>query len=113
MENIKKSIILLFIILFIVISEAIAQYCVRRCKDEQKWHFFILAVFMYSLVCMGLYIVYGFKTMGIVNLLWSCLSIVSILTIGTVYFHDEINIYDIVGIFIIFIGFGLVFVKGH
>ena len=101
------------ILLFIVASEALAQTCIKKCKVTQKWHFFLLAVLFYSLVCVGLYTMYGYKTMGIVNLIWSCLSILSILTVGVVFFHEEINRYDIAGIILVFLGLGLVFVKGH
>lgn len=101
------------VLLFIVASEALAQTCIKKCKVTQKWHFYLLAVFFYSLVCIGLYTMYGYKTMGIVNLIWSCLSILSILTVGVVFFHEEVNRYDIIGISLIFSGLALVFIKGH
>jgi len=114
MENtIQNKILLVFIILFIVASESMGQYCIRVCKTEQKWHFFLLGLLMYTLVCLGLYISYGFRSMGIVNLLWSCLSIITIILIGIIFFHDEIDMNDIIGIIFVFIGFMFVFVKGH
>jgi len=112
-ERHMEQVYMTFIILFIVASEALAQTCIKKCKVTQKWHFYLLAIFFYSLVCLGLYTVYGYKTMGIVNLIWSCLSILSILTVGVVFFHEEVNKYDIIGITLIFVGLGLVFVKGH
>lgn len=114
MENtLKNKILLVFVIMFIVAAESTGQYCIRKCKTEQKWHFFLLGVIMYAIVCLGLYISYGFRTMGIINLLWSCLSIVSILLVGVIFFHDTVDINDIIGILFIFLGFIFVFVKGH
>lgn len=100
-------------LIFIVLSEAIAQYCIRRCKEEQKYHLFILGIFFYAFVCVGLYIMYGFRQMGIVNLIWSCMSILTIMSIGVVFFHEQINIYDILGMVLVFCGLVLIFIKGH
>jgi len=108
-----KQVILLFTLVFIVLAEVIAQYCVRKCKEEQKWHYFILGILMYTLVCFGLYNAYEMRTMGIINLLWSCLSIVSVILVGAIFFHDEITIYDIIGMIIVFLGFALIFIKDH
>lgn len=112
-ERHMETAYMVMVLLFIVTSEALAQTCIKKCKVTQKWHFYLLAVFFYSLVCLGLYTMYGYKTMGIVNLIWSCLSILSILTVGVVFFHEEINRYDLVGIILIFSGLALVFIKGH
>jgi|APGre2960657423_1045063.scaffolds.fasta_scaffold00024_26 drug/metabolite transporter (DMT)-like permease len=111
-EHMEKA-YMVSIILFIVASEAIAQTCIKKCKITQQWRFYLLAVFFYSLVCLGLYTMYGYKAMGSVNLIWSCLSILSILTVGVLFFHEEVNRYDMAGIVFIFIGLSLVFVKGH
>lgn len=101
------------LLVFIVGSEAIAQYCIRRCKDEQKMHLFILGVFFYAFVCLGLYIMYGFREIGFVNLLWSCMSILTVMLIGTIFFHENLNIYDIIGIVLVFSGLVFIFMKGH
>ena len=99
--------------MFIVLSEAVAQYCVRRCKAEQKYHLFILAILFYSFVCVGLYIMYGFRQMGVVNLMWSCMSILTIMLVGVFFFHERIDIYDIMGMILVFAGLVLIFIKGH
>lgn len=112
-ENHAKTTIMVGLILFIVASEAIAQACIKKCKMTQKWHFYLLAVFFYGLVCAGLYNMYSYKSMGIANLLWSCLSIITMLTVGVLFFHEHVNKYDIIGIILIFSGLSLVFIKGH
>lgn len=101
------------LLVFIVLAEAGAQYCIRRCKEEQKLHLFILGVFFYAFVCMGLYFMYGFRQMGIVNLMWSCMSILTIMIIGVIFFHEHIDIYDIMGMILVFSGLVLIFIKGH
>uniref|UniRef100_A0A6C0CQH5 Uncharacterized protein n=1 Tax=viral metagenome TaxID=1070528 RepID=A0A6C0CQH5_9ZZZZ len=101
------------LLVFIVLTEAVAQYCIRRCKEEQKMHLFILGVFFYAFVCLGLYIMYDFRQMGSVNLLWSCMSIITIMIIGTVFFHEQLNIYDLIGMILVFTGLVLIFIKGH
>ena len=104
---------MIMLILFIVSAEACAQYFLKKCKVEQQMHFFIISVFFYILVCFGLYNVYKYRSMGIVNLLWSCISIVTMLAIGSVFFNEAINMYDIIGVVFVFIGFGFIFLYGH
>lgn len=115
MNDIKKdtSIIIGIIILFIVCCEAIAQCCIKHCNLTKKIEFYILGVFFYSLVCYGLYNLYAYKDMGIINLIWSCLSIITIIVVGIVFFHETINIYDIIGIILCIIGLFFIFVAGH
>lgn len=111
--SLNEKIIIVGLLLLIVGSEAMAQYCLKRCKLTQKWHFYLLAVLCYALVCFGLYNMYGYKTMGIVNLLWSCMSIIAIILIGVIFFHEAVTIYDMIGVAFVFIGFGFIFIKGH
>jgi len=108
-----QNIIIGALLLFIVVSEASAQYCIRRCKRDQKMHLFFLGVFFYSFVCFGLYNMYSMKEIGVVNFMWSCMSIITILSVGVFFFHETINIYDIIGIVLVFTGLALVFIKGH
>ena len=113
-QSLQPSILLIgATLVFIVLSEAVAQYCIRRCKEEQKYHLFILGIFFYAFVCAGLYVMYGFRQMGIVNLIWSCMSILTIMSIGIIFFHEQINIYDILGMALVFCGLVLIFIKGH
>lgn len=112
-EVLVRNAILIGILLFIVGTESCAQYFLKKCKTTQRWHFFLIAVFFYALVCLGLYNMYDYKDMGVVNLMWSCLSIISIIMIGVIFFHEEINWFDIMGIVFVFIGFGFIFLYGH
>lgn len=109
----SQSILVAILLIFIVLSEATAQFCLRKCKKEQKFHLFLLGVFFYSLVCLGLLNMYSMKEIGIVNFMWSCMSIITVLIIGVIVFHEQINRYDFIGLIFVFFGLGLVFLKGH
>lgn len=109
----NQNILVAILLIFIVLSEASAQYCLRRCKRDQKFHLFLMGVFFYGLVCLGLFNMYSMKEMGIVNFLWSCLSIITMLLIGITVFHEEVNRYDLIGIVMVFTGLAFVFLKGH
>lgn len=113
MKKDSNLFIITLLLLFIVICEAIAQCCIKKCKLTQKIEFYILGVFFYSMVCLGLYKMYSYKNMGIVNLLWSCMSIICVIIFGMVIFHEKITIYDIIGIILVFIGLFFVFIKDH
>lgn len=110
-DKFMEKLILIIVLLFIVASESTAQYCIKKCKTTQKWYFLLLAVLMYGFVCLGLYKAYDYKTMGIANLMWSCMSIVAIALIGIIYFHEKITFYDLLGVVFVFIGFILIYMK--
>lgn len=112
-ETVIRNSILIGLLLFIVLSEACAQYFIKQCKKTQQWHFYLIAVFFYGLVCLGLYNMYDYKDIGVVNLMWSCMSIITFILVGIVFFHESVNIYDIIGIGFVFIGFSFIFLYGH
>lgn len=110
-DKLIEKILLIILLLFIVVSESTAQFFIKKCKTTRNWQFLLLAVLMYSLVCLGLYKVYDYKTMGVANLMWSCMSIVSIALVGIIYFHEKITFYDLLGVVFVFIGFFLIYMK--
>lgn len=110
-DKLIEKVVLIVVLLFIVLSESTAQFCIKKCKTTQKWYFLGLAVIMYGFVCLGLYKVYDYKTMGIVNLMWSCMSIVAIALVGIIYFHEKITFYDLLGVVFVFVGFFLIYMK--
>lgn len=114
-ESLKKTSFLsiTLLLLFIVICEAIAQCCIKKCKLTRKIEFFILGIFFYTMVCLGLYRIYSYKSLGIANLLWSCMSIICVILFGIIIFHEKITIYDIIGIILVIIGLFFVFIKDH
>jgi len=112
-EKCIEKIILIVLLLIIVISETIAQYCIKRCRLTKNWKLMIIAIFLYIMVCICLYYTYNYKSMGMVHALWSCLGIVTVITVGIIFFHEKITKYDILGLLFILFGFILIFVADH
>lgn len=109
----QEIIILLIIICCIVIAESIAQYCVRKSKEPNcKWYFFF-AIIGYTIVCYLLYYSYDHRSIGIINALWSALSIISITSIGIYFYHEKLYLWDFFGMILIIIGIYLIFIYGH
>ena len=51
--------------------------------------------------------------LGITNLIWSVFSIISIVIVGMVAFHEKITKYDIIGIVFCLIGLYFIFMYEH
>jgi multidrug transporter EmrE-like cation transporter len=102
------------LIFFVVLSESIAQYNIKESLIKKSNLRFVFAMVAYCFVCLFLRQIYNNKgSIGIINVLWSVLSIISILFIGIVFFHEEINNWDILGIFLSLLGLYFIYVKGH
>jgi len=75
-------------VLLIVVCETLAQACLK--KSDQQSLFFIIALFLYAVVCYLLVICYfNDGHLGQVNLIWSGFSIIAVITVGYLLF-DEI-----------------------
>ncbi len=109
----QEGYILLYIIFAIVFFEAIAQFCVKKSKTNGNNGYLCISVFAYFMVCLLLLRSYSYKTMGMVNLVCSCLSIITIIFIGTFFYHEKITNFDIIGIVFILTGLYFVFMKDH
>ncbi len=102
------------LIFFVVLSESIAQYNIKESLEKQSNIRFIFAIFAYVFVCLFLRQIYNNKgSIGITNVIWSILSIVSILIVGIVFFHEKVNNWDLLGIFFAIMGLYFIYVKGH
>ena len=108
-----KNSVLLYIILAIVFFEAIAQGCLKKSKLTNNNNYICISVIAYIVVCLLLLKSYAYKGIGMVNLLWSCLSIITIIMIGVIFYHEKITKYDIIGILFILTGLYFVFMKDH
>jgi multidrug transporter EmrE-like cation transporter len=96
---------LLMIILSISISECLGQSCLKTLFDDPKqYHLYFAAVLFYSIVCYLLVLSYTYKGMGLVNVLWSGLSILIILSTGALFFNETISRLDIIGVFFVILG---------
>jgi multidrug transporter EmrE-like cation transporter len=101
------------LIMGIILFEGCAQYCVKRGNVERNLYYCLLAVLFYTCVITLLYYVYDYGAMGVVNALWSGFSILSIIMIGVLIYHETINYWDYIGIIFIIIGIFFIFIKGH
>ena len=104
---------LLIIILLISLSECLGQSCLKTLFNEPKqYHLFFAAVLFYSIVCYLLVLSYTYKGMGLVNVLWSGLSILIILSTGALFFNETITKLDMAGVFFIILGMMCIFWEG-
>ncbi len=111
-EN-NDTMVLIYIILLIVFLEAIAQSCLKKSKVSNNHSYTCISVIAYCLICILLLKTYTYRSMGIVNLIWSCFSIIAIISSGIIFFHETITLNDIIGILLIFAGLYFVFMKDH
>ena len=100
---------LLLLVLAISISECIGQSCLKKYHmDPEKTYLYISGVIFYSIVCALLVMSYKYKGMGLVNVLWSGLSVLVIVSTGMLFFDESITTLDKVGILLIVAGIGCV-----
>ena len=100
---------LLVIILLISAIECLGQTCLRTFfLDKNRQLFFIAGIIAYSIVCYLLVKSYNYKGMGLVNCIWSGISILFILFIGYTIFNEPMNNRDILGTVLIIAGIVLI-----
>lgn len=108
-----NSSFLLVIILLISVCELCGQSCLKYFNlNKDKPQYYFLAVLFYSIVCYLLIQSYYYKGMGIVNVLWSGISVLVILTGGYLLFGEEITNLDKVGVMLIISGIVCVLYEG-
>ena len=102
----KISVSYIFLILLIVAFSIYAQYNIKKYSIDNKWFYMCLAIVSSVVVCFLLYKIYKQPSseMGTINLIWSVCSIISIVILGRVAFHEIITKYDIIGIVFCLIG---------
>lgn len=98
---------LLIAILFVALFEAVGQTCIKLAHMYNKLYM-ILAIISYAIVSFFLYVSYNYKGVGIVNALWSGLSIILMITIGLLFFKEKIGKREWLGIILIISGLLLI-----
>lgn len=105
------------LILAIVLSEAVAQYHLKKSKAMVQrlatMYYFAVAIVAYGTVCVLLRACYEFKGVGLTNLVWSVLSIVCMLLIGFLFFHEHLTMYDGIGVMLCIAGLYFIFMFKH
>lgn len=101
------------IIILMTICEFIGQSCLKHFKmNNHKIHYYLYATIFYSIVCYLLLLSYEYKEMGIVDILWSGISMLIIISTGMVFFGDTITNLDRIGICLIIAGIFFILVEG-
>jgi small multidrug resistance pump len=104
--------ILLVLIILILFIECIDQGCLKTFFNNSKLYLFIVGALCYVIVYYLLVQSYQFKSMGLVNCVWSGISILFILMVGYFIFSESINIRDIIGVILIIVGTWLILYDG-
>jgi multidrug transporter EmrE-like cation transporter len=100
----RAAIMMLIYVSFIIIFESLAQNSFKTCYANGDTTDFALGVIFYGVVGYFLIKMYEYETMGIVNIIWSSLSIVSIMLIGHYFWGEKLTVNDIIGSIMVFIG---------
>jgi multidrug transporter EmrE-like cation transporter len=102
------------IILLISFCEGLGQSCLKKVfSNPDKMHLFVAALVFYGIVCYLLLLSYKYKGMGIVNVIWSGISILLIVSIGVLFFQEIITSMDKIGIALIIAGIVFVLWEGN
>jgi multidrug transporter EmrE-like cation transporter len=109
----KNLLSLAFIVCLIILSEAIAQSCVKKYNSENNILFLGIASIAYLCVILLLCKSYNYDGMYKINLFWSIGSIIAILLFDVFFFHAEVKKEDLIGITLCIIGLYFIFVHGH
>jgi multidrug transporter EmrE-like cation transporter len=100
---------LLLLVLAISISECLGQSCLKKYhKAPEKTHLYIAGVLFYTIVCALLVMSYKYKGMGLINIIWSGISVLLILSTSILFFNENITRMDIIGVAMIISGIGFV-----
>ncbi len=106
--------LLLALIILIAIAECVGQSCLRSFyNNPNRIGLVLLGILFYSIVCVLLVMSYKYKGMGLVNVLWSGLSVLVIVSTGMLFFNEKITRLDWLGIALIIGGMVAVLYEGE
>lgn len=112
-DILNPTILLLGIIILISVSECIGQSCLRNFYEHpSRIYLLLLGLLFYGMVCLLLVLSYKYRGMGIVNVLWSGISVLVVVSAGMVFFDEKITQMDTIGIALILTGIGFVLWEG-
>ncbi len=110
----RDAAILLFLVLLISLSECLGQSCLKKYSLTPTKHWlYWLGVSFYAMVCLLLVLSYKYRGMGIINVLWSGLSVLAIVSVGILFFNETLTMLDWVGIFMVLFGIGCIVYEGE
>ena len=92
------------IVIAVGVFEAIAQSCLQKAQKTARRWLILVGLLCYGIVSILLYASYYYKGMGIVNAMWSGISIVLMLFLGRTLFDERVNRVEWIGVGLILIG---------
>jgi small multidrug resistance pump len=82
---------LIFLVLTVVCFESVAQKYCKTYSNDKKYCYLAIAIFFYALVAVFLSRAQENTNIGVVNSLWSGLSVVSVCLVGYLFFGQTIT----------------------
>lgn len=95
---------LYLIILFVASCEALAQSTIYYSNVSKNNIYLMLGIILYIFVAFAIYQAYNYKGVGMVNAIWSAISIILLIMIGLFIFNENISTQEYVGIIFIILG---------
>ncbi|AYV76440.1 MAG: hypothetical protein Terrestrivirus6_66 [Terrestrivirus sp.] len=96
------------LVLTMTIYRVIGQSSLKQFVGNQhSYHYLLISFLAYYIISLLLSYMYNFENVGIVNNLWAAFSIVAFTSLGYFIWNETVTIKNIIGIFIILIGIGL------
>lgn len=102
------NIVLLILVLIIVIAEGCAMSCVTYSTQNMKFAWLMMSGLFYMLVILCLHETFKIKEMGVVNGLWSALSVISVASIGVFWFGEKLTSAEFVAICLSAVAAGII-----
>lgn len=89
---------MIYISIVISIVEQIGQYLLKKSKTNFDY-FYINGIIFYIIVAMLFHYIYNNYNANKVIVIWSCVSILLAVILGSLYENEEITIYKIIAVF--------------
>ena len=102
--NLSNCNMIYLLVLSIVLSETIAISFLKKFSLTANWLFFALGLVFYTLVSVLLIKSFKYEEMGIVNVLWSALSVLMVVGSGVIFFKEHVTLFEGVGILFVVLG---------
>ncbi len=108
----EQCVILIILILFIASCEAVAQSCANKLSHTGIMWYLLAGGLFYSMVIFLLSKAHRIAPMGVVNAIWSGVSIISISTVGYILFdqklaYDQLAMMGVIGIGVAYLAVNL------
>jgi multidrug transporter EmrE-like cation transporter len=84
--------------------EVASQMSIKKFQLTNECTYMVLAMVLYSTICWCLLYLYKSQAIGIVQAIWSSISIVFSIMLGVMLFGDKVDRLDCIGVALIMFG---------